>query len=379
MGLPLLLSVATIVTLSISLGKAAHPHRGSHLGVATIVTLSISLGCTHEQSSVAIPAPTSTLAPTSTSAEDSPTQPGLGLPPTTTLLEGTPTTGKPTHEQPSPQHSVFPDITTSNTVSISRDGKCRTHQPAKNGSNLPCWTLQIIERIPHDPDAFTQGLEVSDRIIYESTGLYGQSSLRKIDASTGVVEETIALSDDLFGEGLTLVDDKLIQLTWKSGRALYYDLGTLQQLDEYHYQSEGWGLCRMNDVLYMSDGSNQLHQRDVNTFELITKVTVTTPLAGIDVDNLNELECVEELVIANVWQESYLLVIDVDTEADQAEVVAMIDASMLLEDIRLNATDLSTPIDVLNGVAATRDGSGTLWLTGKLWPYLYRVRIIPTG
>ena len=233
-----------------------------------------------------------------------------------------------------------------------------------------------MERIPHDQDAFTQGLEISDLVMYESTGLYGRSSLRKVDLLSGDIEAQIRLDDNLFGEGLTVVDDQVIQLTWRNGQALVYDRHTLEPISEHNYNGEGWGLCLMNGVLWMSDGTDRLMRREPASFELTGTVTVTAPGTNKTVHSLNELECIQDQdrVIANVWKTDKLLVIDT-SQPGQAHVVAIIHAEALLEDAEQASPDKQ--LNVLNGVADPRDGSGTLWMTGKLWPYLYRVRITP--
>lgn len=230
------------------------------------------------------------------------------------------------------------------------------------------WTVEIIEWLPHDPEAFTQGLEITGGTMYESTGLRGQSSLRTVDTVTGEVVARVDLADDLFGEGLTVVGDTVVQLTWQSGTALVYDRSTLELVGEHAYQGEGWGLCLSGDVLIMSDGSDRLARRDPQTFDLLGAVTVTAPGYGGRLDYLNELECVEDLVIANVWQTDGLLVI----EPESGRVVAAIDAGPLVGDASRNS---SHDMDVLNGVAFDPD-TATLWMTGKLWPRLYRVRIV---
>ena len=236
-----------------------------------------------------------------------------------------------------------------------------------DGPGIARWTVEILERRPHDPAAFTQGLEMADGVLYESTGLYGLSSLRRVDPATGSVTAEKAVAEDLFGEGLTVVDDRIVQLTWKAGRALVYDRVTLELVGEFGYQGEGWGLCRSNGELVMSDGSDRLARRDPESFELIDTVTVASP--DIVVDRLNELECVDGLVIANMWQTPELLVINL---AD-GQVKAVIDGRPLLDDVLTAAPDPST-LDVLNGVAALNDG--TFLMTGKLWPLMYRVRVI---
>lgn len=230
------------------------------------------------------------------------------------------------------------------------------------------WTVEILERRPHDPAAFTQGLEMADGALYESTGLYGRSSLRRVDPATGAVTVETAVADDLFAEGLTVVDDRIVQLTWKAGRALVYDRATLELVGEFAYEGEGWGLCRSGGELVMSDGSDRLARRDPVSFELIGTVAVAS--VGVAVDRLNELECLDGLVIANVWQTPELLVIDI---ADgRGRVAAVIDGQPLIDDV----TAASDPgaIDVLNGVAALDDG--TFLMTGKLWPHMYRVRVV---
>ncbi len=232
------------------------------------------------------------------------------------------------------------------------------------------WTVEILERRPHDPEAFTQGLEMAGGALYESTGLYGRSSLRRVDPATGEVTAEATVADDLFGEGLTVVGDRIVQLTWKAGRALVYDRATLDLVGELAYEGEGWGLCRSGDGLMMSDGSDRLARRDPESFELIGTVTVAS--AGVAVDRLNELECVDGLVIANVWQSPELLVIDL---AD-GRVTAVIDGRPLVDDAMAAAADPGA-VGVLNGVAAI--GDGTFLMTGKLWPRMYRVRVVEAG
>ncbi|MDE0269449.1 MAG: glutaminyl-peptide cyclotransferase [Acidimicrobiaceae bacterium] len=306
--------------------------------------------------------------------------------PTTSLTQSTPTIAKSSttlaelstlppnttdHFEPQlARQSIFPSLTEQNTGGINESAaKCA------NLIEIKCYTLEIVERIPHDPLAFTQGLEVADNIIYESTGLYGRSSLRLINPKTGNPESQFDLPDKFFGEGITIVDNTIIQLTWKSGQAFLYERDTLEPIGQYYYQGEGWGLCSLGDILWMSDGSSSLAQRNPSNFELIATVPVISAEETVEIDYLNELECVEDRIIANVWQADYLLVIDV-SESAQAQVTAVIDASVLVDDVEQNLTDPDQSIDVLNGIAATKDGTGTLWLTGKLWPYLYKVRII---
>ena len=241
--------------------------------------------------------------------------------------------------------------------------------PAGDGHGVARWGVEIIEWAPHDPDAFTQGLEIADGTMYESTGLWGRSSLRAVNPATGEVTALVDLPEELFGEGLTVLGGEIVQLTWQAGTAIVYDRRTLQPTGEHRYEGEGWGLCLSGDVLIMSDGSDRLARRDPRTFELLGTVTVTAPGYDARLDHLNELECVEGMVIANVWQTDRLLVID----PGAGRVVAAIDAGPLVDDV--SRASAASRIDVLNGVALDPD-TATLWMTGKLWPRLYRVRLV---
>ena len=241
--------------------------------------------------------------------------------------------------------------------------------PSDDDAGVARWTVEIIEWFPHDPEAFTQGLEVAGGTMYESTGLRGRSSLRTVNSVTGEIAERVDLPAEFFGEGLTVIGDEIVQLTWQSGTALVYDRFTLELVGEHGYEGEGWGLCLSGDALIMSNGSDQLARRDPETFEMLGTVTVTAPGYDGRLDYLNELECVEDLVISNVWQTEQLLVID----PESGRVVGAIDARPLVDDVRRSSA--ASDIDVLNGVAFD-ESTGTLWMTGKLWPRLYRGRIV---
>ena len=307
--------------------------------------------------------------------------PEPGPAPSTTLLfpcpaEEAPAAQTPTEHLPSEvvEASEAPetaeaDLAPSATTPTDGQAGMSVFPPVGDGEDVARWTVEVIEWFPHDPDAFTQGLEIADGIMYESTGLWGQSSLRVVNPDTGEVTARVDLPEEFFGEGLTVAGDEIFQLTWRSGTALVYDRGTLGLLREHRYQGEGWGLCEMDGELIMANGSDRLARRDLQTFEPLGTVTVTASGYGGRVDYLNELECVEGLVIANVWQTDRLLVIDPDT----GRVRAAIDAGPLVVDVSLASE--GSQIDVLNGVAVD-ENTATLWMTGKLWPRLYRVRIV---
>ncbi|MEZ5243496.1 MAG: glutaminyl-peptide cyclotransferase [Acidimicrobiales bacterium] len=241
----------------------------------------------------------------------------------------------------------------------------RSPWPTELDSTHQRWTIRVVERLPHDPTAFTQGLELLDRGLLESTGRRGESSLRLVDPDAGTVIEQVALDPALFGEGLTVSGDEIIQLTWEAGRALRYDTASLEPTGEFTYDGEGWGICAADAGLWMSNGTAQLTRRDPDTFASLETVTVRQD--GTPVDDLNELECIGDHVVANVWKSDEILVIEPGTGA----VVATIDASALAAEVEPDDDQA-----VLNGIADLDDG--TLLLGGKLWPTLFVVEVVDT-
>ena len=230
---------------------------------------------------------------------------------------------------------------------------------------------EIVARHPHDPEAFTQGLVYVDGRLYESTGLYGASSLREVVPETGEVLRAVRLDQRFFGEGLAFVDrpegGRLVQLTWRSGEGFVYDADTFELIDTLDYDTEGWGLCWDGEALWMSDGSATLYRRDVETFEILDTVQVVDE--GEPVTRLNELECVGDDIYANVWQTETI----VRVAKGSGRVRAVIDAGGLLS-VEERA---ALPADaVLNGIAYD-PASERFWLTGKLWPELFEVEFAP--
>ena len=220
--------------------------------------------------------------------------------------------------------------------------------------------VRIRSDRPHDPRAFTQGLELHGGRLYESTGGFGSSTLRRVDPRTGELEASVSLPADLFGEGLAVVGDRLIQLTWRAGQAIVWDPEEMREVGRLSYEGEGWGLCFDGRRLVMSDGSDTLTFRDSETFEVLGQVRVS--LAGRSLTALNELECVDGAVWANVWQTDEIVRID----PFSGRVLAVVDASALLP------THERQRADVLNGIAWDAE-AGTFLLTGKLWPRLFEV------
>jgi glutaminyl-peptide cyclotransferase len=223
--------------------------------------------------------------------------------------------------------------------------------------------VHVVAKHPHSREAFTQGLLWHEGAMYESTGRYGKSELRKVRLEDGEVLARRALDSSFFGEGLALVDDRLIQLTWRSGIALVSDLESLEQEDMLRYPGEGWGLCFDGSALVMSDGSSILELRDPDSMELLRELTVWR--GDRPVPRLNELECVGDDVYANVWQSDEIVRIDPAT----GRVTAVIDASGLLSPVE------ATRADVLNGIAY-RPETETFLLTGKLWPHVFEVELV---
>jgi glutamine cyclotransferase len=223
--------------------------------------------------------------------------------------------------------------------------------------------VQVLETYPHDRGAFTQGLQLHEGTLYESTGQVGQSSLRQVELKTGRVIRKVDVPRPYFAEGLALVGNRIIQLTWQHGRAFVYDRQTFQKQHELTYQGEGWGLCYDGSRLIMSNGSASLTFRDPSSFKVLRTVQVT--LGGKPLADLNELECVGGAVYANVWQTENIVRID----PESGRVTQLINAANLLSPIERRG------VDVLNGIAYDA-ASQTFLLTGKYWPKLFRVRFV---
>ncbi|HYF62654.1 MAG TPA: glutaminyl-peptide cyclotransferase [Herpetosiphonaceae bacterium] len=228
----------------------------------------------------------------------------------------------------------------------------------------PVLSYKVINTYPHDPTAFTQGLEIDDGVLYEGTGLEGQSTLRTVDLETGAVLKLHKLPDTVFGEGITVYGDTIVQLTWQSGIGYVYDRASFALRREWQYPTEGWGLTNDGQRLIMSDGTAQLSFRDLETMEEIGRVEVRAD--GQPVPMLNELEFIDGKVYANIWQTDRIAQID----PASGQVVAWIDLSGLLSE-----EDRRQPVDVLNGIAYDASAD-RLFVTGKLWPKLFEIELV---
>jgi glutaminyl-peptide cyclotransferase len=244
-------------------------------------------------------------------------------------------------------------------------GASSTAAPSADAGPAPTLSWEVLSRRGHDTTAFTEGLvfDAQGRL-FESTGLIGRSTLRELDPESGALLRVVALSADLFGEGLAAVDDQLIQLTWKDGLAFRYDAATFDLIDTYDYTGEGWGLCDDGQRLVQSDGSAELTFRSRQTFEPLGSIEVT--LDGQPVLDLNELECVDGTVWANVWQTDQVVRID----PVHGRVTGVLDLAGLLDP----SPAASNPDAVLNGIAYDA-ARGTFLFTGKDWPELIELRV----
>jgi glutamine cyclotransferase len=228
----------------------------------------------------------------------------------------------------------------------------------------PRATYRILRVFPHDRSAFTQGLEYHGGYLYEGTGLNGRSSIRKVKLDTGEVVQSRALPARYFGEGITIWEDRLIELTWRAGTAFVYDLDTFDRKGTFSYAGEGWGLTHDARSLIMSDGTAQLRFLDPDTFAERRRVTVTD--GGVPIPALNELEYVRGEIYANVWQTTLIARI----APGSGRVLGWVDLKGILPASEAAGTD------VMNGIAYDAEHD-RLFVTGKLWPKLFEIRIVP--
>ena len=227
----------------------------------------------------------------------------------------------------------------------------------------PVYTSEVLQAWPHDRSAFTEGLTWVDHQLLESTGLNGESTLRKVDLATGQVTQRVRLPSEYFGEGSTVIGPRVFQLTWKNQKGFIYGWPGLEPAGAFAYAGEGWGLTTDGHSLIMSNGSNQIRFLDPATFQVIRSIDVFTQ--GRPLTQLNELEYVKGEILANIWQTAYVARID---PAD-GRLLGLIDFTGLLP-----AADRDGHEDVLNGIAYDAAGD-RLFVTGKDWPKIFSVRL----
>ncbi len=227
------------------------------------------------------------------------------------------------------------------------------------------YTYSIVHAYPHDENAFTEGLVFDNGSLYESTGLYGSSTLRRVELETGKILQSYALPTQYFGEGIAIVNDEIIQLTWRQYKGFVYDKQSFNKLQEFSYRTEGWGLTSNDTQLIMSDGTANLYFLDPQTFEKLGQIEVHD---NSSVTGLNELEYVNGKIYANVWLQDRIAVINPQT----GQVEAWINLS------GIQNPRSSDPDAVLNGIAYDAAGD-RLFVTGKRWAQLYEIKLIPAG
>lgn len=232
---------------------------------------------------------------------------------------------------------------------------------------IPVSTFKVVNSFPHDTDAFTQGLVLHNGVLYEGTGLNGKSSLRRVDLETGGVLQNLNLSPQYFGEGITVLGDKIYQLTWDTNVGFIYDKASFDLLGEFSYPTQGWGITNDGKYLIMSDGSSTLHFLDPQTFEDIRNLQVSDengPVIG-----LNELEYIKGEIYANIFTKDRIARIS----PSNGNITGWIDLTGLL-----NQEFRNSPSAFLNGIAYD-ESHNRLFVTGKLWPFLFEIKLVPAN
>lgn len=227
----------------------------------------------------------------------------------------------------------------------------------------PVYGYQIVKTYPHDPSAFTQGLVYDQGVLYEGTGLYGQSTLRMVELETGRIIKMRPLAPQYFGEGIALWQERIVQLTWREQKGFVYDKASFDSLREFSYATEGWGITHDGKKLIMSDGSANLYFFDPDSLTEIGRITIKEQ--DKPVARLNELEFIKGKIYANIWQTDRIAIIALET----GQVEAWIDLTDLLKSEERAGSE-----DVLNGIAYDAQ-SDRLFVTGKLWPKLFHIRL----
>ena len=245
---------------------------------------------------------------------------------------------------------------------IATDRLTPTVQISQKIGHIPVLSVKLLRTYPHDPHAFTQGLEYYRGYLYESTGISGQSTLRKVALESGQVIQKVNIPPEYFGEGLTIFHDKIYQLTWLSKKGFIYDLRTFRQVGEFPYDTEGWGFTHDDRSLIMSDGTNKIRYIDPVSFA-VTR-TIELYAEGQGVANLNELEYVKDEILANIWHSTRIARVN----PRSGQIVAWIDLSSIV------AKEPHREEEVLNGIAYDKSAD-RLFVTGKKWSKLFEIKV----
>jgi glutamine cyclotransferase len=310
------------------------------------------------ESPLAAPGPESPLASPSSAASDITLTADLPITTAGLVTDSLPVTGSQPISEAASLAETEP-LSTPITVTA------RSTVTVTLAASLPrLYSYEVVTSYLHDPEAYTQGLQYVDGVLYEGTGLYGRSSLRRVDLESGTVEQQVDLADEYFGEGIYVLGERIYQLTWQSQVAFLYDRESFEVLDQFSYSTEGWGLTSDGQDLLMSDGSATIFRRDPQTFAEIGRFTVTEE--GDPVNMLNELEYINGSLWANIWLTDEIVIID----PASGEVTARIDFAGLLPE------EMADGADVLNGIAYDEEND-RIFVTGKLWPLLFEIKLIP--
>ncbi len=251
----------------------------------------------------------------------------------------------------------------SSNLVVETDQRQSTYFPVRLSSPYH-YTYRVINSFPHDPEAFTQGLVFQNGTLFEGTGLYGKSTLRQVQLETGVVLRSISLASQYFGEGITIYNDRVVQLSWRSNTGFLYDKDSFQLLQTFSYPTEGWGITHDGVRLIVSDGTSTLYFWDPVTLEEIGRIEVHDQDGPVS--RLNELEYVRGEVFANVWHTDRIARINPHT----GRVTGWINLEGLLD-----SEEETGSAGVLNGIAYDAEND-RLFVTGKRWPKLFEIRLI---
>ena len=248
-------------------------------------------------------------------------------------------------------------------TAFSLTSACNSGSATPGSAKAAHYSYEVVNVYPHDPSAFTQGLIFRDGKLLESTGQEGESTLRSVDLESGQVLRKVDVADQYFAEGMTVLNGKVYQLTWQHQIGFIYDYQTFQLVGQFSYEGQGWGLTNDGQSLILSDGSNRLRFIDPSNFRVTRTIVVTDN--GTAVNKLNELEFIQGEIYANIWHDNRIVTIN----PQSGSVTAWIDCSGLLK--QSEAPDQEA---VLNGIALD-ESSGRLFVTGKLWPKLFEIKI----
>ncbi|MBA4198434.1 MAG: glutamine cyclotransferase [Chitinophaga sp.] len=255
-------------------------------------------------------------------------------------------------------------------VALAACGGNQQQETITETPSIPAIAYTITNVYPHSTNAFTEGLELQNGFLYESTGEYGKSFLAKVDIKTGNAVQRKDLTKEYFGEGLTILNGKIYQLTYKENKCFVYDAKTFKLLNTFTYEGQGWGMTNNGKEIIMDSGSNILFYRNPETFA----VTKTVPVAGVPTSNgevfINELEYVKGFIYANTWTQDFDKIVKID--ANTGKVVGLLDFTGVLE--RYATPAETTKRDVLNGIAYDST-KNIFYLTGKNWPKMFEVKL----